>query len=91
MTEDQLAHDAHEVVEHLQAAALELPFADHDDLELGRVEDELLVRVGPYRRGIVLPDSLKRRSVDAAKMVGDRLEVTFVTEEGGQHMSQGQP
>jgi len=62
--------------------SLELPFADQDDLELGRVEDELLVRVGPYRRGIVLPDSLKRRTVSAAKMVGDRLEVTFVTEEG---------
>jgi arsenite-transporting ATPase len=60
--------------------SLELPFADHDDLDLGRVEDELLVRVGPYRRGIVLPDSLKRRTVSAAKMVGDRLEVTFVTE-----------
>jgi arsenite-transporting ATPase len=62
--------------------SIELPFADHDELELGRVEDELLVRVGPYRRGIVLPDSLKRRTVEAAKMVGDRLEVTFVTEEG---------
>jgi len=61
--------------------SLELPFADHDDLDLGRVEDELLVRVGPYRRGIVLPDSLKRRTVSAAKMVGDRLEVTFVTGE----------
>ena len=62
--------------------SIELPFADHDDLDLGRVEDELLVRVGPYRRGIVLPDSLKRRSVEAAKMVGDRLEVTFVAEGG---------
>lgn len=62
--------------------SLELPFADHDDLELGRVENELLVRVGPYRRGIVLPDSLKRRAVSAARMVGDRLEITFVTEEG---------
>jgi arsenite-transporting ATPase len=62
--------------------SLDLPFADHDELDLGRVEDELLVRVGPYRRGIVLPDSLKRRTVSAAKMVGDRLEVTFVTEEG---------
>ncbi|MBV8387095.1 MAG: ArsA family ATPase [Acidimicrobiia bacterium] len=58
--------------------SLELPFADSDDLELGRVEDELLVRVGPYRRGIVLPDSLKRRTVSGAKMVGDRLEVNFV-------------
>ena len=62
--------------------SIELPFADHDDLDLGRVEDELLVRVGPYRRGIVLPDSLKRRTVSAAKMVGDRLEVTFVSGEG---------
>jgi arsenite-transporting ATPase len=62
--------------------SIELPFADQDDLDLGRVEDELLVRVGPYRRGIVLPDSLKRRTVSAAKMVGDRLEVTFITEEG---------
>jgi arsenite-transporting ATPase len=59
--------------------SIELPFADQDDLDLGRVEDELLVRVGPYRRSIVLPDSLKRRSVAGARMVGDRLEVTFVT------------
>jgi len=62
--------------------SLELPFADRDDLDLGRVEGELLVRVGPYRRGIVLPDSLKRREIEGARMVGDRLEVTFV--EGGQ-------
>ena len=40
---------------------LELPFADRDDLDLGRHDDELLVRVGPYRRAIVLPDSLRRR------------------------------
>ena len=62
--------------------SIELPFVDQDDLELGRVEDELLGRVGPHRRGIVLPDSLKRRTISAAKMVVDRLEVTFVTEEG---------
>ena len=61
--------------------SIELPFADHDDLDLGRVEDELLVRVGPYRRGIVLPDSLKRRTVSAAKMVADRLEISFVQKE----------
>jgi len=62
--------------------SLELPFADQDELDLGRVEDELLVRVGPYRRSIVLPDSLRRRSIAGARMVGDRLEVTFVTEGG---------
>jgi arsenite-transporting ATPase len=57
---------------------LALPFADRDELEVGRSDDELLVRVGPHRRAIVLPDSLRRRDVGAAALVGDRLEVRFV-------------
>ena len=32
--------------------SLALPFADRDDLEVGRRHDELFVRVGPYRRAI---------------------------------------
>jgi arsenite/tail-anchored protein-transporting ATPase len=57
--------------------ALPLPFADRDELELGRHDDELLVRVGPHRRAIVLPDSLKRRDVAGAKLKGEWLEVSF--------------
>jgi len=57
--------------------SLQLPFAQAGDLEVGRRHDELFVRVGTYRRAIVLPDSLRRRPVDGARMVGDRLEVTF--------------
>jgi arsenite-transporting ATPase len=57
--------------------SIQLPFTDRDDLELGRHDGELLVRVGPYRRALVLPDSLKRRQVAGARMVEDRLEVTF--------------
>lgn len=56
---------------------LELPFADKDDLEVGRREDELLVRLGPYRRALLLPDSLRRRPVAAAAMRDGRLEVRF--------------
>ena len=56
---------------------LELPFADRDELDLSRREDELLVRVGPYRRAIVLPDSLRRRSVAEAAMRHGRLRVVF--------------
>ena len=37
--------------------SLDLPFADRDDLELGRKDGDLLVRVGSHRRAIVLPDS----------------------------------
>jgi arsenite-transporting ATPase len=56
---------------------LELPFAEHDDLELGRRGDELLVRVGPYRRALVLPDSLRKRTVTDASLKQGRLKVTF--------------
>jgi arsenite-transporting ATPase len=57
--------------------SLELPFADRDDLELGRRGDELLVRVGPYRRAITLPDSLRHRGVIDATLRQGRLKVTF--------------
>jgi arsenite-transporting ATPase len=57
--------------------SLELPFADRDDLELGRRGDELLVRVGPYRRAITLPDSLRNKSVIDASLKQGRLRVTF--------------
>jgi arsenite/tail-anchored protein-transporting ATPase len=56
---------------------LELPFAGRDDLELGRRTDELLVRVGPYRRAITLPDSLRSRPVTDASLEQGRLLVTF--------------
>ena len=63
--------------------SIELPFADRDDLDLGRKDGELLVRVGAHRRAIVLPDSLRRRAVKGATMVDDRLEVTFGVPAGG--------
>ncbi|HKE76181.1 MAG TPA: ArsA family ATPase [Acidimicrobiales bacterium] len=54
-----------------------LPFTGRDDLELGRTGDELLVRVGPYRRALVLPDALRRREVAGAELDDGRLAVTF--------------
>jgi arsenite-transporting ATPase len=57
--------------------SLELPFADRDDLELGRRGDELLIKVGPYRRAVTLPDSLRRRAVLDAALRQGRLQVTF--------------
>jgi arsenite-transporting ATPase len=57
--------------------ALPLPGLDPDELEVGRVEDELFVRVGAYRRALVLPDSLRRRDVRAATVRDGQLEVSF--------------
>jgi arsenite/tail-anchored protein-transporting ATPase len=57
--------------------SLELPFAHRDDLEVGRRGDELLVRVGPYRRAVTLPDSLRSQGVTDATLRQGRLRVTF--------------
>lgn len=56
---------------------LDLPFADKDDLDLGRRDDELLISVGGYRRAMVLPDSLRRRSVTGARLRDGQLQVSF--------------
>ena len=56
---------------------LELPFTDRDELEVGRTGDELLVRVGPYRRSLVLPDALRRRAVSGAELRDGTLAVEF--------------
>ncbi len=60
---------------------MELPFAEHDDLEVGRRDDELLVRVGPYRRSLLLPDSLRRRMITDATLREGRLKVVFAGDE----------
>ena len=56
---------------------LQLPFADHDDLDVGRKDDELLIRVGPYRRAVLLPDSLRRRVITSASLKQGKLRVVF--------------
>ena len=58
--------------------SVHLPFTGRGDVELARNDDELLLAVGPHRRSLLLPDSLVRREVGAARMAGDRLEVEFV-------------
>jgi arsenite-transporting ATPase len=57
--------------------SLDLPFADRDDLELGRRGDELLVKVGPYRRAVTLPDSLRTKAVHDARLKAGTLRVVF--------------
>ena len=56
---------------------LNLPLTDKDDLDLSVKNDELFVRVGPYRRTIMLPKVLAAREIAAARLEDGRLEVTF--------------
>jgi arsenite-transporting ATPase len=56
---------------------LALPCVEREDVDLARVNGELLVTVGSYRRSVALPDSLHRREVAAARLRDGRLEIEF--------------
>ncbi len=57
--------------------SIQLPFAERDEIDLTRNVDELFVAVGPHRRNLVLPDSLRRREIRSANLVQGHLEVAF--------------
>lgn len=57
-----------------------LPFAEKSDLDLYRSRDELTLRVGPYRRNIVLPYALWDLEIADAKFEESSLCVRFVND-----------
>lgn len=57
--------------------SVDLPFATKDELDVAVAEGELFVTVGPYRRAIVLPDSLRRQEVLGAALTDGTLRVRF--------------
>jgi len=59
------------------ALIMTVPFADQREVDVMRHGDELVVTVGPYRRSLVLPDSLKRRQVTRARLYGGELRIVF--------------
>ncbi len=60
--------------------SMRLPFVSRDELDIHRRGDELFVRVGTYKRNLILPQILQRLSVREANFVEDRLEIRFTRE-----------
>ncbi len=54
-----------------------LPFASKQDLDIYRSRDELTLRVGPYRRNIVLPHSLWDLEIADARFEESTLHIQF--------------
>ncbi len=54
-----------------------LPFANKDDMDIYRSRDELTLRVGPYRRNIVLPYALWDLEIADAKFEQSTLSIRF--------------
>ena len=67
--------------------SLRLPFTGKGELDLMRKADELIIKVGQYKRTLVLPTALQRLDIAGASFDDDRLVIRFeraasATEEG---------
>ncbi|HYF11322.1 MAG TPA: TRC40/GET3/ArsA family transport-energizing ATPase [Actinomycetota bacterium] len=56
---------------------MRLPFVAREDMDVHRRGDELFVRVGSYKRNLILPQTLQRLEISGANFVGDHLEIAF--------------
>ena len=62
---------------------LELPFASREEVHLARVGDELVVRVGSWRRNLILPRALDDTRSAGASFHDHTLSISFeATQEG---------
>ncbi len=57
--------------------SMRLPFVSRDEMDVHRRGEELYIRVGSYKRNLILPQTLKRMVVREANFAGDQLEITF--------------
>src|SRR5437867_4161819 len=57
--------------------SVRLPFASKSDLDLLRKGEDLYIRVGPYKRKLMLPSVLARLEIADAAFEVDRLNITF--------------
>jgi arsenite/tail-anchored protein-transporting ATPase len=62
--------------------SLRLPFVERGELEVFRRADELYIRVGSYKRNLILPQTLQRLDVKEANFDDGRLDVRFAHPEG---------
>jgi arsenite-transporting ATPase len=57
--------------------SLGMPFVQREEISLAQRGDELSIKVGSYKRQVLLPRALAGRRASSAKMDGDRLTISF--------------
>jgi arsenite-transporting ATPase len=62
--------------------SMRLPFTERDELDIHRKADELYIRVGSYKRNLILPHALQRLEIKHARFTEDGLEVRFAEKVG---------
>jgi arsenite-transporting ATPase len=61
---------------------LKLPFVTKKDIELNKLFDELIIRIGSFKRHILLPKQVAAFDAVKARVDGQHLNIIF---EGGSH------
>ena len=59
---------------------LTLPFVQKEELAISRQHDEVVIRVGTFKRHVSLPRALTRLKTGSAKLDEGRLTIQFVEE-----------
>lgn len=75
---DGLAHQIEPIGDGGYVLKVPLTFADKTDLDVFRSADELTLRVGPYRRNIILPHALWNLEIGEARFVESELRIKFL-------------
>jgi arsenite-transporting ATPase len=57
--------------------SLRLPFVSREEMDIHRRGEELYVKVGAYKRNLVLPQTLQRLEIREAKLRGEHLDIHF--------------
>lgn len=57
--------------------SIRIPFAAGEPIDLARSGDELLIKIGSFKRNVILPQVVMREEVKGARLDGDWLRVSF--------------
>jgi arsenite-transporting ATPase len=63
--------------------SMKLPFLTREDVELNRVSDELIIRVGGFKRHLILPRQVAASKSIKAKMEDQHLSIFFKGDDNG--------
>ncbi|HHT9118625.1 MAG TPA: ArsA family ATPase, partial [Candidatus Hypogeohydataceae bacterium YC38] len=63
--------------------SLYLPFGEKKDIELWVHNNELIIRLGSFRRNVLLPRVIATRELKEARFEGKRLNIIFGGEKNG--------
>jgi arsenite-transporting ATPase len=64
---------------------MKLPFLAKGYVELNKLSDELIIRIGSFKRNMILPRHVASSKSVKAKLVGQHLSIIFKGEDHGQN------